>query len=100
LWKAACKFNPIITKHGLTITVQKNKIREQVNSFNYLGNLTFYEKEAGNDNKLNNYLKITGIINNMFRAQKTPMKTRKLHKKAITWSLSIPCLLNFEHHTA
>jgi hypothetical protein len=62
--------------------------------------LIFYEKEVGNDNKLNNYLKITGIINNMFRAQTIPNKTRKLHKKAITWSLSTPCPLNFEHHTA
>jgi hypothetical protein len=28
------------------------------------------------ENKLNNYLKITGIINNMFRPQKTLKKTR------------------------
>ena len=28
------------------------------------------------DNKLHNYLKITGIINNVFRPQKTLKKTR------------------------
>jgi hypothetical protein len=46
-----------------------NKIIEQVNSFNYLGNTIFYEKELDIDNKLQNYLKITGIINNVFRPQ-------------------------------
>jgi hypothetical protein len=35
-----------------------------------------YEKEVDIDSKLNNYLKITGIINNMFRPQKTLKKTR------------------------
>jgi hypothetical protein len=44
-----------------------NKITEQVNSFDYLGNLVSHEKEVDNDNKLNNYLKITAIINCMFR---------------------------------
>jgi hypothetical protein len=28
------------------------------------------------DNKLNNYLKITGIINNVFIPEQTPKKTR------------------------
>ena len=37
-----------------------NKIKEQVNSLNYLGNIS-YEKEMDIDNKLHNYLKITGI---------------------------------------
>ena len=32
--------------------------------FNYLGNMISYEKELDIDNKLHNYLKITGIINN------------------------------------
>jgi len=41
-----------------------NKIKEQVNSLNYLGNIS-YEKEMDIDNKLHNYLKITGIINNV-----------------------------------
>ena len=31
-----------------------------------------YEKYFNIDNKLHNYLKITGIINNVFRPQKTP----------------------------
>ena len=39
-----------------------------------------YEKEVDIDNKLNRYFKTTGIINNMFRTQKTLKKTRiKLH---------------------
>ena len=68
--------------YGLTISVQKtksmafrgrdpvrtkiiidNKIMEQVNSFNYLGNMISYEKELDIDNKLHNYLKITDILN-------------------------------------
>jgi hypothetical protein len=53
-----------------------NKIIEQVNSFNYLGNLIYYENEMDTDNKLNNYLKIISIINNMFRPQKTRNKIR------------------------
>ena len=47
-----------------------NKIIEQVNSFNYLGNMISYEKELDVDNKLHNYLKITGILNNVFRPKK------------------------------
>jgi hypothetical protein len=39
------------------------KIIEQVNSFNYLGNMIPYGKELDIDNKLHNYLKITGILN-------------------------------------
>jgi hypothetical protein len=42
-----------------------NKIIEQVNSFTYLGNLISYENEMDIDNKLNKYLKITGIISNV-----------------------------------
>ena len=43
----------------------------------------------GIDNKLNNYLKIGGIINHKFRAQKTPKKTRiKLYN-----TLALPVLL-------
>jgi hypothetical protein len=42
--------------------------------------LTSYEKEVEIDKKLNKYLKITGIINNVFRPQRTSKKTRiKLH---------------------
>jgi hypothetical protein len=78
----------LITEYGLTISIQKTKsvafkgrdsartkividtkIIEQVNSFNYkyLGNMISYEKELDIDNKLHNYLKITGILNNVFR---------------------------------
>ena len=89
LQKAAYKLNQIITDYGLTISVQKtksmaftgrdpvrtnividNKIIEQVNSFNYLGNMISFEKELDIDNKLHNYLKITGIINNVLDHQK------------------------------
>jgi hypothetical protein len=45
-----------------------NKIIVQVNSFNYLGNMISYEKELYIDNKLHNYLKITGILNNVFKS--------------------------------
>ena len=47
-----------------------NKIIEQVNSSPYLVNLIPYKKELDIDNKLNNYLNITGIINNTYRPQK------------------------------
>jgi hypothetical protein len=59
--------DPVKTK-----TVIDKKIIEQVNLFNYLGNTISYEKELDIDNKLHNYLKITGIINNVFRPQKNP----------------------------
>jgi hypothetical protein len=35
-----------------------------------------YEIELDIDNKLHNYLKITGILNNVFRPQKTLKKAR------------------------
>jgi hypothetical protein len=42
------------------------------------------------DNKLHNYLKITGIINNVFRQQKTRKKTRiQLYN-----TLALPVLLH------
>jgi hypothetical protein len=53
-----------------------NKIIEQLKSFNYLGNVISYENEMDIDNKLNNYLKITGIINNVFRPKNALKKTR------------------------
>ena len=59
-----------------TNIVIDNKIIEQVNSYNYLGNMISYEKELDIDNKLHNYMKITGILNNVFRLQKTLQKTR------------------------
>jgi hypothetical protein len=52
-----------------------NKIAEQVNSFNYLGNLIFYEKEVDVDNTLNKYITVTCITNSMFKPQKTLKKT-------------------------
>jgi len=83
--KAAYKLNQTITEYGLTISVQKTKwmaykgrdpvktkivmantIIEQLNLFNSLGNIS-YEGEVEIDNKLNNFLKITGILNNVFR---------------------------------
>jgi hypothetical protein len=66
-----------------------NKIIEQVNYCNWVGNLISYENEVGFDNKLNNNLKITGIINNMFRLQKTLKTTTiKLYN-----TLDLPALL-------
>jgi len=48
-----------------------------------------YEGELIIDNKLNNFLKITGILNNVFRPQKTLKKTTiKLHN-----TLALPVLL-------
>jgi len=57
--------DPVRTK-----IVIDNKIIEQVNLFNYLENMVSYEGELDVDNKLNNFLKITGILNNVFRPQK------------------------------
>ena len=56
--------------HKSSSTCILQAIVEQVNSFNYLGNMISYEKELDIDNKLHNYLKITGILNNVFRPQK------------------------------
>ena len=77
--------DPVRTK-----IVIDNIIIEQVNLFNYLGNLISYEGELDIDNKLNNFLKITGILNNVFRPQKkTFQKTRiKLYN-----TLALPVLL-------
>jgi hypothetical protein len=66
-----------------------SKIIEQVSSFNYLGYFIPYEKEMGVGNKLNNYLKITGVINSVFRPQKTLKKTSiKVYS-----TLALPALL-------
>ena len=89
LQKAAHKLNQVITEYGLTISVQKTKslafkgrdpvrtkividikIMEQINLFNYLGNMISYEGELDIDSKLNNFLKITCILNIVFRPQK------------------------------
>ena len=39
-----------------------NKIIQQVNLFNYLENMIYYEGEFDIDIKLNNFLKIIGIF--------------------------------------
>lgn len=52
-------------------TIIDNKIVGQVNSFHYLRNCMSCKYEMDINNKFNNYLKITGIINNVFRPQKT-----------------------------
>ena len=57
--------DPVRTK-----IVIDNKIIEQVNLFNCLGNVISYDGELDIDSKLNNFLKITGILNNVFRPQK------------------------------
>ena len=57
--------------------------------FNYLGYMISCEGELDIDNKLNNFLKITVIFNNVFRPQKTLKKTRiKLYN-----TLALPVLL-------
>ena len=58
------------TNLSRTKIVIDNRIIEQVNVFNYLGNMISCEGESDIDNKLNNFLKITGILNNVFRPQK------------------------------
>ena len=63
--------DPVRTK-----IVTDNKIIGQVNLFNYLGNMISYEGELDIDNKLSNFLKSTGILNNVFRPQETIKKTR------------------------
>ena len=76
--------DPVRTK-----IVTDNKIIEQVNLFNCLGNKTSYEGELDIDNKLNHYLKITGILNSVFRPQKILKKTTiKLYN-----TLALPVLL-------
>ena len=51
--------------------------------------MIFYEKVLDIDNKLHNYLKITDILNNVSRPQKTLKKTRiKLYN-----ILALPVLL-------
>jgi len=53
------------------------RIIEQINLFNYLGNMISYEGELDNDNKLNKFLKIAGILNNVFRPQKIPLRKQE-----------------------
>jgi hypothetical protein len=60
-----------------TKIVTDNKIIERANLFNYLGNMISYEGELDIDSKLNKFLKITGILNNMFRPQKKPLRKQE-----------------------
>jgi len=72
-YTTSCKYSLLAFKRQdpvRTKIVIDNKIIEQANSFNCLGNMISYEKELDVDNKLQNYWKITGIINNVFRPQK------------------------------
>ena len=58
--------------HNCKKETSKRKIIEQLYLFNYSGNMVSYEGELDIDNKLNTFLKITGILNNVFRLQKNP----------------------------
>jgi len=62
--------DPVRTK-----IVIDNKIIEQVNSFNYLGNMISYEKELDIDNKLHNDLKIIKKI--MFLGHKKLLRKQE-----------------------
>jgi hypothetical protein len=59
-----------------TKIVIDNTIIEQVNVFNYFGNMISYEGELDIDNEFNNFLKITGILNNVFRPHKNPYENK------------------------
>ena len=67
----------------------ENNLIEQVNSSNYLGNLISYEREVDFDNPCNDCLKITCIINIMFKPQKTLKKT----STKVYSTLALPALL-------
>ena len=84
--------DPVRTK-----IVIDNKIIEQVNSFNYLGNMISYEKKLDIDSKLHNYLKITGILNNVFRPQKNPSENKNKMiqhtgpQSVVIWQRNLDC---------
>jgi len=63
--------DPVRTK-----IVIDTKIIEQINLFNYLGNMIPYEGELDIDNKLNNFLKITGILSNVLD-HKRPLRKQE-----------------------
>ena len=64
------------------------RLRTKATEFIFLGHLISYEKELDIDNILNNYLKITGVINNVYRPYKTLKKTiLKLY-----YALALPAL--------
>ena len=47
-----------------------DKTIEQVNLFNYLGNMIFSERVLDIESKLNNFLKIAGILINVLNHKK------------------------------
>jgi hypothetical protein len=53
-----------------------NKSIVQVNTFTYLGTSVSYENEKDIDIKISTFLKITGIINNIFKPNKARKNTR------------------------
>jgi hypothetical protein len=58
-----------------------NKTLEQVNTFNYLGYYLSYEEEKDLNTKITNLLKITGIINQIFKPNIVSKYTRmKIYK--------------------
>jgi hypothetical protein len=58
-----------------------NKILEQVNTFNYLGYYLSYEEEKYLNMKIKNFLKTTGIINQIFKPNIVSKCTRiKIYK--------------------
>jgi len=60
--------------------VTDNKIIEQVSLFHSLGNMINYEGALDIDSKLNNSLKITGVLNNVFRPQKPLNKQEQTYR--------------------
>jgi len=82
--------NPVRTKIVIHI-----KIIEKVNLFNYLGNMTYFEGELDIDNTLNNFFKITGILNNVFRPQK-PLKGTRIKLYTIHWHFR-SCYMAVKH---
>jgi hypothetical protein len=66
-----------------------NKSTEQENTFKYLGTSVSYENEKDIDSKISKFLKITGIINNIFK----PNKVRKNTIIKLYSTLALPVLL-------
>ena len=56
----------------------KNRGFSALKHKSYLGNVICYEKELDIDNKLHNYLKITSILNNVYRPQRKPLKKTRI----------------------
>ena len=73
-----------------TEIVVDNKIIEHINLFNCLGNMISCEGELDIDNKLRNFLKITGVLNNVFRPQKKTLKKTRIN---LHNTLVLPILL-------